>query len=145
MVYQRLHRPLGKGLPRTSQVGASRGGLAAAGILPRIELIAGVVRGKNVGVEAEHHVGLGQLVARLHVLTEGHLRAGAHVVAVDRIPLVPLRLREGLPAGIATALPASANTPCGSETASPRPALACCVATCARMALTKSVHDWISP
>ena len=48
---------------------------------------------EEVRVERKDDVGLGEVVARLEVPAESEPRAGAHLVAPRRLPLVPLRLR----------------------------------------------------
>src|SRR3954469_15649009 len=51
---------------------------------------------QKVGIERKHHIGSVKLVNRLGVLPEQGLRSGTRGIAVDRIPLVPLRVREFL-------------------------------------------------
>ena len=68
--------------------------LAAGGELAH-EAQAGRVRGDEVGLEAEHDVGLVEAVLRLDRLAEGEHGPRPRVVAPGRLPAHPLRLREG--------------------------------------------------
>ena len=59
------------------------------------EAICGGMRGQRVGIEADHDVGL--IEHRVDALgtAEGNLGSGTFLVAGDRLPFVPCRLRKG--------------------------------------------------
>lgn len=50
--------------------------------------------GKEISVERENAISFTEVVDRVDGLTESHHRAGARVVVVHRLILVPLRLRK---------------------------------------------------
>src|SRR6476661_7266070 len=52
--------------------------------------------GKEVCVQRENHSGVFKLIDRIVISAEGQLGTGAHIVAIDRVPAMPLGLREGL-------------------------------------------------
>jgi hypothetical protein len=62
--------------------------------IARVAEVAGAAAGE-VGVEGDDDVGLVEVVDSVHVRAEGHAQPFAHVVAVHRLPLVPLHARIG--------------------------------------------------
>src|ERR1041385_2068068 len=52
--------------------------------------------GKEVRVQRGHHGGVFKLVNRIVVSAESQLGTGTHIVTIDRVPAMPLRLRESL-------------------------------------------------
>src|SRR5271168_5517743 len=71
-------------------------GIAALGEVADVADIPRKTRIQEVGVERDDYVGLLKIVARLDGLSEGQLRAFEHVVAIDRLINMPLRLRINL-------------------------------------------------
>src|SRR6185295_12164957 len=49
---------------------------------------------EKIGVEREDAIGPAEVVDRIHRLTDSRHRAGARVVVVHRLILMPLRLRK---------------------------------------------------
>src|SRR5581483_587842 len=64
--------------------------------LARIEVKSREAGVEEIGVEADNDVGVAKLVLRFNVLAESHDRAGADVVTMQGLPLMPLHLGEGL-------------------------------------------------
>ncbi len=61
---------------------------------------SGKSRVQEIGVERDNDVGVFQPVLRFHRLTESHLRALEHIVAIHRLIHMPLRLRIKLEHGL---------------------------------------------
>src|SRR4051812_47624883 len=56
--------------------------------------------GEEVRVKRDDHGGVCKLVNRIVITAEGQLGSGAHIVTIDRVPAMPLRLRESLLYGL---------------------------------------------
>src|ERR1051325_11684280 len=56
--------------------------------------------GKEVRVQRDHHGGVFELVNGIVVAAKGQLGTGPHIVTIDRVPAMPLRLRECLLDGL---------------------------------------------
>src|SRR6185312_1132964 len=66
--------------------------LAPADEVARVADESGEMRsGKKIRVEREHYIGSFKFVDRFGILAEEGLRGCARRVAIDRIPLIPLR------------------------------------------------------
>ena len=70
---------------------------ASAHEVSRIAQKAGKpLSGEEVRVKRDDHCRVFKLINRIVICAEGQFGSGAHVVAIHRVPAMPLRLRKGL-------------------------------------------------
>src|SRR5581483_7494383 len=85
-----------RALDRVEPAHVARIGIAARGEIARIACHAGESSVEEIRVERNDYISRVELVRRLNRLTEGHTRTFIHVVTINRLPEMPLRLRETL-------------------------------------------------
>ena len=102
------------------------------------------MRGKEVGIERKNAICFAEVVDGIDRLTEGHHRAGARIVVVYRLILMPLRLRKLRQNCFQSAPPSVGEVIVSVRKRSPAPCFGRCSSSAVRISPTKVVHGRVS-